>query len=123
MMQPKSLKWLDDISIESGFIIDETAGTAFAEYIADGRLRRAVERNFLIIGEALLRLERTDLSTTASISDYRTIIGFRNRLVHGYYATDHEQVWAIIHDFVPRLRAEVNTLLHAAELDLPDSDD
>lgn len=123
MMQPKSLKWLDDISEESGFIIDETAGIGFADYIADRRLRRAVERSFLIIGEALLRLERTDPPTAASVSDCRKIIGFRNRLVHGYYATDYEQVWSIIHEFVPRLRSEVDMLLRAAERNLPDSTD
>jgi uncharacterized protein with HEPN domain len=69
MMQPKSLKWLDDISDACGFIIDETAGAGFADYVADRRLRWSVERSFLIIGETLLRLERTDPSTAASISD------------------------------------------------------
>jgi uncharacterized protein with HEPN domain len=123
MMQPKSPKWLDDVSKESTFIIDETAGIGFADYVGDGRLRRAVERSFLIIGEALQRLDRTDPPTAASISGLRKIVGFRNRLVHGYYATDHEQGWAIIHDFAPRLHVEVDALVRMAERDLADSDD
>ncbi|HEX5499297.1 MAG TPA: HepT-like ribonuclease domain-containing protein, partial [Thermomicrobiales bacterium] len=74
-------------------------------------------------GEALLRLERTDPPAVALIGNYRKIIGFRNRLVHGYYTTDQEQVWTIIHDFVPRLRLEVDALLMAATRDLSDADD
>jgi uncharacterized protein with HEPN domain len=73
-------------------------------------LRAAVERSE-VIGEALLRLERHDPVLAARITDYRRIIGFRNRLAHKYDDTDHDQVWEIISDYVPILKAESIALL------------
>ena len=77
----KSPKSLDDVAHACALILQETAGTTLAEYERDRRLRPAIERNVEIIGEALIRLERTDPATAARISDYRKIIVFRNRLV------------------------------------------
>jgi uncharacterized protein with HEPN domain len=118
-MHPKSPKWLDDIADASGFILQVTAGVSLADYQADRVLRAVVERNFEIVGEAILRLERTDPATVRRISDYRRIIGLRNRLVHGYDAIDHRLIWEIIHQFLPVLKAEVGELLREAEGETP----
>ncbi|MDQ3548455.1 MAG: DUF86 domain-containing protein [Chloroflexota bacterium] len=88
-----------------------TADSSLVDYETNSMLRAAVERTFEIIGEALLRLERTDPDTAARISDYRRIIGFRNRLVHGYDDINNQQVWEIIRTFLPVLSADVNALL------------
>ena len=83
-MQLRSAKLLNDIREACAFI-EEIAGDTSRERFAEDRLvRNAVERNFGIIGEALLRLERIEPAIAARISDYRAIIGLRNRLVHGY---------------------------------------
>jgi len=110
-MHPKSLKWLEDIIDSCAQIDDWTSEATLAGYSENTMLRAAVERSFEIIGEALVRLERVDPKTAASISDYRQIIGFRNRLAHNYDDTDHQQVWKIIHDFLPILRQEAEHLL------------
>lgn len=78
-------------------------------------MRYAIERNFEIIGEALLRLERTDPATAARIPDYRAVIGLRNRLAHGYDSINSERVWEIVQDFLPNLRSEVDQLLREVE--------
>jgi uncharacterized protein with HEPN domain len=67
---------------------------------------------FEIIGEALARLERSDRDLIEAIPDYRQIIGFRNRIAHGYDDIRDEQVWEIIHTFLPQLKATVERLLH-----------
>jgi uncharacterized protein with HEPN domain len=105
-MQPKTPRWLEDIADEAGFVLDETAGRTLAEYEADRRLRYAIERSFEIIGEALARIERTDPATAGRITEHRKIIGFRNRLAHGYDATDHALVWQVIQEALPTLKAE-----------------
>jgi uncharacterized protein with HEPN domain len=78
-MHPKSPKWLDDIADASAFVMEITANASADDLLSDRRLRQVVERNFQIMGEALRRLERTDPATAARISDYRAVIGLRNR--------------------------------------------
>ena len=43
------------------------------------------------------------------------IIGFRNRVIHGYDLVDHEVVWSIIRDRVPPLLRTVDALLQEPE--------
>lgn len=114
-MHPKSPKWLDDVATAGAHIVEWTAGLSRAEYEANAFLRAAVERQFEIVGEALLRLERTDPDTASRIDGYRKIIGFRNRIAHGYDTVDNAQVWEIIQRLLPVLRAEVGELLREAE--------
>ena len=110
-MHPKSPKWLDDLVDACAYIVEKTTGTDEAAFVADRSLRQVVECNFEIIGEALLRLERTDPTTTARISDYRQVIGLRNRLVHGYDDVDYQRVWDIIQHALPILEREAKLLL------------
>jgi uncharacterized protein YutE (UPF0331/DUF86 family) len=58
--------------------------SSLSAYSSNAKLHAEVERPFEIIGEALLRLERSDPAVATRISDYRRVIGFRNRLAHGY---------------------------------------
>lgn len=74
-------------------------------------LRSAVERQFEIIGEALVQLSRLDEALAARISEYRRIIAFRNILIHGYAQVDDRIVWDILETKLPILRREVRMLL------------
>ena len=114
-MHPKSPEWLEHVVDRCGFILESTTELSQADYECDRRIRQAVERSFEIVGEALLRLERTDPVTAGRITDYRQIIGFRNRLVHSYDLTDHAKVWQNIQDSLPVLKREVDALLAEAE--------
>ncbi len=114
-MQAKSLKWLDDIRASSAFILGAAEGKRLGDYEADPLLRAAVERHFEIIGEAMSRLARKDPATAARISDYPSIIAFRNLLIHGYDLVDHAEVWKVISQHLPLLRREVEALLREAE--------
>lgn len=114
-MDPKSPKLLDDIADACGFIVEITSNLTEALYASDRLRRQSVERNFEIMGEALRRLEKTDPTTAARISDYRAVIGLRNRLVHGYNDIDDGRVWEIIQHFLPVLRHEALGLLAKAD--------
>jgi uncharacterized protein with HEPN domain len=114
-MQPKSPKWLDDIADACRFILESAADATLADYESDRLLRQAIERNLEIIGEALLRLERTDPETAARLSDVRKVIGLRNRLAHAYGDTDNHIVWKTICEFLPVLRRETEALVREAE--------
>jgi uncharacterized protein with HEPN domain len=49
-------------------------------------LRRAVEREFVIIGEAMTKILK--INENISISSKHHIIGMRNRVIHGYDKID-----------------------------------
>jgi uncharacterized protein with HEPN domain len=71
---------LEDIARPCGNITRWTGHLTADDYRRDQLVHHAVERKFEIIGEALLRLERTDLDTARGITGYRAVIGFRNRI-------------------------------------------
>jgi uncharacterized protein with HEPN domain len=103
-------KYLFDIqeSIES---IQKYLGDKrdFKVYMADKMLRRAVEREFEIIGEAMSRIEKFD--STIEISSKRQIISMRNRVIHGYDKIDNEIIWGTIVRHLPTLKLEIDNLL------------
>ncbi len=81
----------------------------FKVYMADKMLRRAVEREFEIVGEAMSRIEKLD--STIEISGKRQIISMRNRVIHGYDKIDNEIIWGTIIRHLPNLKLEIDNLL------------
>jgi uncharacterized protein with HEPN domain len=72
-------------------------------------LRRAIEREFEIIGEALNRIDKID--QTLDIKSKKQIIGMRNRVIHGYDKIDNEIVWGVIVRHLPLLKSEISKLI------------
>ncbi len=103
-------KFLFDIH-ESIASIEQYLGDKrdFNVYMANKMLRRAVEREFEIIGEAMNRIEKLD--PTINISSKRQIISMRNRVIHGYDKIDNEIIWGTIVRHLPNLKIEINQLL------------
>lgn len=73
--------------------------------------KRAVERDFEIIGEALNRIRNTDEELLGKISEHHRIIGFRNILIHGYDIVDETIVWQAATNHLPILISEIKQLL------------
>ncbi len=102
---------LEDIRHAAQGIQDFTAGRSLIDYQTNELLRAGVERFYILIGEALSRLEKLDASLANQIADYRKIVGFRNVLVHGYEMIDDEIVWNTIQHHLPVLKQQVEKLL------------
>lgn len=81
----------------------------FSVYVSNKMLRRAIEREFEIIGEAMNRIEKVDSSI--NISSKKQIISMRNRVIHGYDKIDNEIVWGIIVRHLPALKEEIESLI------------
>ena len=75
-------------------------------------IRAAVERKFIIIGEALSHIEKRDSSPDSKISEIQQIIGFRHRLVHGYRLIDARRVYSTAIESLPALKLSVTGLLN-----------
>jgi uncharacterized protein with HEPN domain len=82
-----------------------------AGYLSDRVIRSAVEREFIIIGEAVNVLARLDAALASRITHARLIVAFRNRLAHEYAAIDDEAVLRIAQHDVAILREECRALL------------
>ncbi len=99
-------------ALESGRSIRTwSEGRTFAWYEDDRQFRRAVEREFEIIGEALNRLTRADPVTASRLNELPRIVGFRNRIIHGYDTVDDATVWGIAQDHLPKLVDSIQSLL------------
>lgn len=96
-------------------MISVAEGSTLSDYRGDRLLRQAIERNLEIIGEAIGRIARLDAATASRVSEHRTIIAFRNRLIHGYDLLDDELVWSTVETEVPVLLLEVEGLLRERE--------
>ena len=106
--------WLQSIADSAEYIAELTAGISFAAYVQDEKTRAAVERHFIVIGEALSQLERQSPATAAGIARRGEIIGMRTTLTHRFYAENFQVVWDAIINDLPRLCAEVRQLLNSA---------
>lgn len=74
-------------------------------------LKRAIEREMEIIGEAMNRIIKRDESYKEKITDAVNIIGLRNQVIHAYDSISDENLWAIIINHLPKLSQEVKLLL------------
>jgi uncharacterized protein with HEPN domain len=106
--------YLADIIESCDAILAAVKGLGLEDYEANRLVRSSVEREFIIIGEAMAALSRTAQQTFDTISRGRRIVDFRNQLTHEYPTVDNALVWAIIERDVPLLRDEARALLDAA---------
>lgn len=91
---------------------------AIESYTLDGKntfmqtrmIQDAVIRNFEIIGEATKRLS---LQTREKYTEvpWRRIAGLRDVLIHDYLRVDLEEVWGIISDYLPDLKAKIERII------------
>lgn len=110
-MKHEIKKFLFDIS-ESINSIENFLGDNlnYNIYLENKMLRRAIEREFEIIGEAMNRIEKIDSSI--QITSKRQIIDMRNRVIHGYDRIDNEIIWGTIVRHLPVLKIEISELLN-----------
>ena len=109
--------YLADI-LESCEAIDAAiAGMSLEDHLLNRLVRSSVEREFTIIGEAVLALSHKSPATFDSITGARRIVDFRNRLTHEYPMVDDELVWALARQDMRVLHHECAGLLKALEAD------
>lgn len=112
-MDERILKWLFDMKmsieeIDSFFLTNEKD---FLKYRQNLMLKRAVERNLEIIGEAMNRVLKRDPSFELKIKNAKAIIGLRNQVIHAYDNISDENIWAILTNHLPKLKIEIDELV------------
>lgn len=115
-MDERVLKWLYDIKaaieeIDSYFV---NTKKDFFDYRQNTMLKRAVERDLEIIGEAVNRIIRSDASFEDKITNAKAIISLRNHVIHSYDSISDENIWSILITHLPKLREEINNLIKSS---------
>ncbi|MEM8893684.1 MAG: DUF86 domain-containing protein [Bacteroidota bacterium] len=85
------------------------------QYCQNKMLKRAVERNLEIIGEAMNRILTKAPSLQNKISSAKSIIGLRNQIIHAYDNISDENIWSILTAHLPVLKKEVKLLITKLE--------
>jgi len=112
-MDERILKWIYDIDfalneIESYF---EGKNKNFFDYKENTMLKRAVERDLEIIGEAINRILKRDPLFESKIKDAKAIIGLRNQVIHAYDNISDENIWSIIINHIPKLKSDITKII------------
>lgn len=85
-----------------------SAVKSLQEYEEDKLIRRAVERELEIIGEALNRVLRID--PNIKIPNARKIISLRNKIIHGYDEVDNVIIFTVATKHVDILKEDIEKL-------------
>ena len=109
-MSDESNKYLTDI-LSSILSIENYIGEKkdLNIYVANKMLRRAVERELEIIGEAVSKLKKIDAEV--QLTNSRKIIDLRNKVIHSYDSVDDIIIWGIVIKYLPILKTEIEALL------------
>ena len=81
----------------------------FNEFASNLMLRRAVERNIEIMGEAMNRILK--INPDIKITNARKIVDTRNYIIHAYDSLSSDILWSIIVNHLPLLKEEVENLM------------
>ncbi len=104
-------KYLFDIKTSIESVNEYLEGKKdFFEYQNNKLLRRAVEREVEIIGEAMNKILLLD--PDIQIENARQIVNTRNWVIHGYDKVDDVIIWGIVINHLPKLLKEVIDLLN-----------
>ena len=116
-MDERILKWLFDIKMAINEINEFFANEEkdFFKYQKNLMLKRAVERNLEIIGEAMNRIITRDHSFVEKIANAKAIIGLRNHVIHSYDTISDENIWSILINHLPKLEIEIDNLIQTQE--------
>ncbi|MFN9695128.1 MAG: DUF86 domain-containing protein [Synechococcaceae cyanobacterium] len=109
-MQRDPRAYLADILECCDAISTALSGLQIDDYLSNRLVRSSVEREFTIIGEAVLALSHKAPEIFESITNARRTVDFRSRLTHEYPTVDDELVWAVAMVDLQVLRRECAAL-------------
>jgi uncharacterized protein with HEPN domain len=107
-----TLLFLEDIEASCLKVAMFIEGITLQEFQADAKTFDAVCRNLEIVGEAAKRVPE-DIRSRYPEVEWRRIAGLRDVIAHGYFALEHEMLWSLASQGVPRLLAQIRRVIAA----------
>jgi len=100
---------IDAIARIQGYVHD----LDFGEFQQDRKTLDAVERNFIIIGEASGQIPK-QVRDNFPLVPWRDMSDMRNYVAHNYWGVEVQRVWDTIHEDLPRLVPLLKEILDEA---------
>lgn len=85
------------------------------DYLDDGFLRSAVERQLIVIGEALYQLRTYFPDLAQRIPECHRFVTFRHVLVHSYNQVEPDVAWGLMETGLDRLISATGKVLKGFE--------
>jgi uncharacterized protein with HEPN domain len=97
--------YLSHVAQAAGDAIGFVSGMDKPQFLADKRTQQAVLMSMVIIGEAAAKIieQYPEFVQSSPQVPWRAMRSMRNRLTHGYFATDLDLVWDTVQRSLPAL--------------------
>lgn len=102
-MRPKTMSCLADMRLAAERIVELTSKTTLEEFRSDWQKSAAIERQFEVLGEALVRIRDLEPPAFERVPQGTRIIEMRNFISHGYDAVEPALLWDTAERDVPGL--------------------
>ncbi len=80
------------------------------DFLQDNKTCDAVIRCIEVIGEATKNVSDNIRNKYPSIP-WRDMSGMRDKIIHGYFVVDFENVWLVVKEEIPRLKPMIQKVL------------
>lgn len=110
-MTPKAKKYLGDMLEKARALVDLPAQRSLDDLEQDRWLCAGVERELMIIGEALYLLSQDSPDIAAQVPHAQEIIAMRHRLVHGYSTVLPPILIEVVENDLPPLIERLEAML------------
>jgi uncharacterized protein with HEPN domain len=91
-------------------------GLGKVDFLADKRTQQAVIMSLVIIGEAATKVMNNYAGFTQEQAQvpWRSMVGMRNRIAHGYFNINLDVVWDTVQTALPALLNQLSAVRHDA---------
>ena len=107
------LLFIEDILESINKINRYTKRISFEKFSQDDKTKDAVVRNFEIIGEAAKQLPE-EIKNRFPDVEWKSMIDFRNVIIHEYFGIDLDIMWNIIKTKLPPLKSKIQKIPKAS---------
>lgn len=114
-LRPETAAAVFDMNRAAGRIAEAVENKSFDNFASDWILQSAIERQFEVIGEALVRIREPEQPVFERFSEPEKVIGLRNIIIHGYDQVDPKVLWAIATMELEKIQQIIEELLEEAQ--------
>ncbi|MGB9842726.1 MAG: DUF86 domain-containing protein [Caldisericia bacterium] len=85
-------------------------GFTYSQFLDDIKTCDAIIRCIEVIGEAAKNIPE-DIKNKFNMVPWRDIAGMRDKIIHGYFSIDFEEVWLTVKEDIPKIKPLIKKVL------------